>query len=87
MTETVHPLITPTQFSELKAMLDADASKKHSASGSVSSSLQRILARHQQMVLEAVAQLALTEASRDLKPSLGRVALRLFAAQLRRETP
>jgi hypothetical protein len=150
-------VITPSQFAELKAMLDADAGKKHSANGAVASSLHRILARHREMVLETVApaivststpgdltdaalaavnrlhdivhprrpggvyepernpggcdkvfccailpevpaavepairadereriaQLALTEASRDLKPRLGRVALRLFASQLR----
>jgi len=46
-------VITPSQFAELKAMLDADAGKERSANGAVASSLRRILARHQEMVLAA----------------------------------
>lgn len=49
-------IITPGQFAELKAMLDAYAGKEHSASGFVVASLRAILARHQEMVLLAERQ-------------------------------
>lgn len=40
---------------ELARMLDEDAGKTHSATGTVMASLARILARHEQMVRERVA--------------------------------
>jgi hypothetical protein len=79
-----HPpiAITPAQFSELKAMLDADAGKEHSASGPASSSLQRILARHQQMVLESAAQFARSRAELAVKNGWDGTALYRFAEML-----
>lgn len=44
--------VTPEEIpAELKSMLDEDAGKEHSATGSVMTSLARVLARHREMVL------------------------------------